>query len=147
MATSARALDELLRLTLVLQQDMTTGLASVGLTPARAHLVWVLAAAGPTTQVALARALDVTPRNVTGLVDGLVRDGLVTREPDPQDRRATRVTLTETGSRVAEGLVTGRAELADRLFEGLGEARVQALGDDLALLADRLETLVAQAAR
>src|SRR2546430_7400870 len=34
----------------------------------------------------LADELDSTPRNITGLVDHLERDGLVERVPDPQDR-------------------------------------------------------------
>jgi hypothetical protein len=37
----------------------------------------------------------VSPRNVTGLVDGLAESGFVTREPHPTDRRATLVALTE----------------------------------------------------
>ena len=45
----------------------------------------------------LAEALDSTPRNITGLVDHLERDGLVERVPDPDDRRSVRARLTEKG--------------------------------------------------
>src|SRR5215469_3405534 len=47
---------------------------------------------------ALAARLHVTPRNVTGLIDHLERDGLVARVPDPDDRRSILARLTELGS-------------------------------------------------
>ena len=45
----------------------------------------------------LAESLDVSPRNITGLVDHLELDKLVDRIPDPNDRRATRVQLAPAG--------------------------------------------------
>ena len=45
----------------------------------------------------LADDLSTTPRNITGLVDHLERDGLVERVPDPDDRRSVRARLTEAG--------------------------------------------------
>lgn len=48
----------------------------------------------------LTRALLVTAGNVTGIVDRLVRTGLVERRPVPSDRRAVRVALTPPGRQV-----------------------------------------------
>ncbi|MFE7531177.1 MarR family winged helix-turn-helix transcriptional regulator [Kitasatospora sp. NPDC057542] len=45
----------------------------------------------------LARAGGVSPRNATGLVDTLEREGLARRSPDPNDRRAVLVTATAEG--------------------------------------------------
>ncbi len=45
----------------------------------------------------LAGDLVMTPRNITGLVDHLERDGLVTRVPDAEDRRSVKARLTEAG--------------------------------------------------
>jgi DNA-binding MarR family transcriptional regulator len=45
----------------------------------------------------LAERLDVSPRNITGLVDHLEQDSLVERIPDPDDRRAVRVRLAPGG--------------------------------------------------
>lgn len=50
---------------------------------------------------AIAGFLGVTPRNVTGLVDGLEAAGLVERVPDPADRRATIVRVTAEGDAAA----------------------------------------------
>jgi len=45
----------------------------------------------------LAAVLSTTPRNITGLVDNLERDGYVKRVPDPDDRRAVQAQLTPAG--------------------------------------------------
>jgi DNA-binding MarR family transcriptional regulator len=109
-------LDRVLHLATLVQTDLAHFEKEQGLTTPRVHLLWVLGQAGPTTQQALARALEVTPRNVTGLVDGLVASGHVTREPHPGDRRATLVTPTALGARTIEDLVASHADLARRLF-------------------------------
>src|ERR671912_452474 len=93
-------LGQVLDVAVLVNQDMNGSLGEYGLTPARAHLLWELFHRGPCTQRVLADALDVTPRNVTGLVDALEATGYVTREPHPGDRRATLVTLTDHGTDV-----------------------------------------------
>ena len=45
----------------------------------------------------LSRRLMVTSGNVTGIADQLEHDGWLIREPDLEDRRATRLRLTERG--------------------------------------------------
>ena len=96
-----------------------TSLARMGLTEARAHLIWELRKLGPCPQRTLAAALRVTPRAVTALVDGLVETGFVTREPCPTDRRATLVTFTELGRSTAQTLADSHRELARQLFSGM----------------------------
>jgi DNA-binding MarR family transcriptional regulator len=49
------------------------------------------------TMSELAKALDVTQRRVTSLVDALEADGLVERRPHPTDGRSTIATLTKKG--------------------------------------------------
>ncbi|MGH7777176.1 MAG: MarR family winged helix-turn-helix transcriptional regulator [Candidatus Dormibacterales bacterium] len=70
-----------------------------GLSEGRLHLMLCLkrreGRATPAGE--LAGALDVSPRNVTGLVDHLEADGLVRRIGDPADRRAVLVELTPAG--------------------------------------------------
>lgn len=137
------ALDRILLLTVTLDADMTDGLAKVGLTPSRVRPVWVLHQNGPSTQRELADALGVSARNVTGLVDALVETGFVRRGPHPTDRRATLVTLTSRGRRVADGLAAGRVELARQLFEEMPRRTftglVAGLDSVLATITDLLE--------
>ena len=47
---------------------------------------------------ALAEHLRIAPRSATEVVDDLQERGLVERAPDPADRRATLVRLTEAGA-------------------------------------------------
>src|SRR3954454_11660083 len=51
------------------------------------------------TQLALAEAIRYDKTRLIGLLDELEREGLVTREPDPADRRARIVSLTAAGKR------------------------------------------------
>ena len=124
-------LDRVLLLSHLVQADLSRFEREAGLSTARVHLLWVLGSTGPSTQQALARALDVTPRNVTGLVDGLVASGHVSREPHPGDRRATLVTLTPLGARTVEGLTSSHADLAHRLFGHVPADRLAVFADVL----------------
>lgn len=117
--SQTEALDQLLQVVVLLNDDMTEALERLGLTPSRARLVWLLHHDAPTTQRALADALKVTPRNVTGLVDALVDTEFVSRHPHPADRRATLVSLTEHGASVMADMDTDHQELAELLFGGM----------------------------
>ena len=136
------ALDRVLLLTVLLGRDATESLARMGLTVARAHLLWELRARGPCTQRTLASALHVTPRAITALVDGLVETGFVTREPRPGDRRAILVTFTERGHATARELADGHRELARHLFGGLNAEAFDGFDAGLSHVVDRLRALV-----
>lgn len=138
----AVALDRLLELVVLLNADMTESLTQQGLSVPRAHLAWVLHRGGPVTQRALADALGVTPRNVTGLVDGLVASGHVTREAHPSDRRATLVALTPDGTAALEAMAEGHQELAATLFEPMSAPELRAFADGLEQVTERLREAV-----
>ena len=97
MAHSVSTFDRLLEVAVLLGKDMSSAFEGTGLTTARTHLLWVLHQLGPSTQAALALALEVTPRNISGLVDALEASGYVARSAHPSDRRATLVSLSEVG--------------------------------------------------
>ncbi|UZN03573.1 MarR family winged helix-turn-helix transcriptional regulator [Cellulomonas sp. S1-8] len=58
----------------------------------------------------LAAALDVAPRSVTSKVDQAEQDGWVRRVPDPDDRRATLVEITDAGHDLLDRLSARRHE-------------------------------------
>jgi len=77
-----------------------------GLSEGRLHALFALKSA-PERQLPLgelADQLEVTPRNVTGLIDHLERDGLVERIDDPADRRLTYARLTVAGAKRLDGM-------------------------------------------
>ena len=61
----------------------------------------------PQTPADLAEKAGVTRATITGLVDTLERDGLVTREHDSGDRRMMLVHLTEKGHETLRGILPG----------------------------------------
>jgi DNA-binding MarR family transcriptional regulator len=71
------------------------------LTPAQARLLCVLAL-GPRGMAELAQCFGVEKAALTGLIDRAERRGLVRRTTVPDDRRALRVTLTDTGRQAAD---------------------------------------------
>ncbi len=128
----------MLELAVLMSEDMTQSLARDGLTVSRARVLWELYHRGPSTQRVLAEALDVSPRNITGLVDGLVATGFVPREPHPTDRRATLVSFTERGARTAKEMDEGRQQLGELLFSEMSGKQFDGLVEGLGAVLTRL---------
>jgi DNA-binding MarR family transcriptional regulator len=64
----------------------------------------------------LAAQLGIVPRSATSVVDDLEAAGLVARQPDPHDRRATLVDLTPDGRQILTTLRQNRRDImADQL--------------------------------
>jgi DNA-binding MarR family transcriptional regulator len=78
----------------------------------------VIVFGGAIPQGALANAEQVRPPTITKLVAALEEQGLVEREPDPQDRRVMRVKATARGTRL---LHDGRRRRVASLAASLGE--------------------------
>lgn len=111
----------------------------LGLSPPRLSALSAVVFAGPITVGELAAAEHVRSPTMTRIVDGLVRDGLVLREPHPDDGRSVHVRATETGKLV---LTRGRA----RRLEELGSRLAGLDPDDIRTLA-RAAELMEQVAR
>ena len=77
-----------------------------GLSAPRLSALSVVVFGGPLTLGQLARAEQVRPPTMTKLVTGLEKDGLVRRQPDPHDKRLTKIVATAKGQRI---LLEGRA--------------------------------------
>lgn len=118
------ALNLVLELGSLLAHDQAESLPRMGLTPSRAHALWVLGESGPLTHRQLADALGIVPRSVTDLVDALEGDGLVARSSHPADRRALLVSLTAAGDALAQQLQRGHAQFAGALFSDLSDRDV-----------------------
>lgn len=69
--------------------------------PERGRLLWVVGETAVRAGLA-AQRMKLSAGAVTELVEGLVREGLVRREADPDDRRAVVLALTAEGRRVRE---------------------------------------------
>lgn len=138
-------LDRLLEIGDLFQRDMARAFEGTGLTTARVHLLWTLQHAGPSTQRELARLCEVTPRNITGLVDALEASGHVRRTPHPSDRRAVIVELTASAAATMKQMEKDHSDLNATLLEAVAPEDRDTVERGITAIADRLGTLVAQA--
>lgn len=98
-------------LRMVRREDKATGIS-----PPRLSALSVLAFAGPMSLAELAAAEEVRAPTMSRIVEGLVRDGLATREADPGNRRKVRVAATAEGkARLEAGRERRVSTLAGRL--------------------------------
>jgi DNA-binding MarR family transcriptional regulator len=100
-----------------------------GISPPRLSALSVLASGGPVSLAELAAAEEVKAPTMSRIVEGLVQDGLATREADPANRRKVRIAATDDGR---------------RRLEGARERRVRALRDRLRRLADSEQRALAR---
>jgi DNA-binding MarR family transcriptional regulator len=84
--------------------------------------------------------LGVTRPNVTKLVDGLERNGLVERLPHPSDKRMVQAHLTPAGQELAARALPGRRAHLARLWQGLDDDELATLADLLDRATERLAT-------
>ncbi|HZX37324.1 MAG TPA: MarR family transcriptional regulator [Streptomyces sp.] len=104
----------------------------------------------------LARLADAPdPLTMTQLADGVVysrsgltyqaglleKAGLITRGPDPDDYRATAVTLTDDGLALVRRVLPGHVQLARRLlFDPLSGEDLHHIGDIMTRVRDHMRT-------
>jgi DNA-binding MarR family transcriptional regulator len=107
---------------------------ALGISAPRLSVLSVLVFAGPKRIGELARMEQVEPPTMTRLVDGLVRDGLAVREPDPDDARAVRVRATPTGARTLRRGRARRVETLRSTLATLSPGELAALGEGVDVL-------------
>lgn len=93
----------------------------LGLTLSQLRVLYMLQGAPGTPAGAVAAQLKVRPSTATGVVDRLVRDGLVRRERDDLDRRRVRIWLTERGMRVINELRARNRAQIWKIFRNFSE--------------------------
>ncbi|MBF6298580.1 winged helix DNA-binding protein [Nocardia amamiensis] len=74
------------------------------------------------TQAALAKAIGADKTRIIGVLDELQRRGLISREPDPADRRVNLVSLTEAGRALRDRAQRDIQDREDQLLERLPAA-------------------------
>ena len=130
------ALDAVADLTHWFGQLVEAGTRAAGLTPVRARVLHEIHTTGPVRQRDLAASARMSPQQVAVIVDALLRAGLAAREPDPDDRRAVRVVLTDQGTDLAHNLEASRRRTARALLGDRPEEDVRRLVADLGRLTD-----------
>lgn len=98
-------------------------LSRYGLSPAARQALAALDGHGSAmTPGEVADRLLVTPGSVTSLLGTLERRGLVSRTPDPDDRRRVLVAITDDGRALVQQFVPEAVALQTAVMAGLSEA-------------------------
>jgi DNA-binding MarR family transcriptional regulator len=82
--------------------------------------------------------LMVSPANITGLVEGLVKKGLVNRTEDPGDRRKRLAELTPRGIKFMETFIPESIKFLQEIFASVTPEDKQQLYDRLAQISTLL---------
>jgi DNA-binding MarR family transcriptional regulator len=99
-----------------LRETSHEALAPWDITPSAFRALRVLGHNGDMRLSELSEHLRIAPRSVTEVADTLEARGLAERRPDPVDRRATLVGLTERGAGVLDAIGAARGTEAERVF-------------------------------
>ena len=87
----------------------------------------------------LAAALEVTPPNITGIVDRLVEHGLVSRKENPEDRRVLLLRTTDKGKTLLAKLRGSSTSRMSGILSGLTDEELSALAKGLEAIARETE--------
>jgi DNA-binding MarR family transcriptional regulator len=96
-------------------------LAPWDINPSHLRALRVLKGRGVMRLSELSDHLHIAARSTTEVVDALETRDLVERRPDPDDRRATLVALTEHGTSVLEAIRAARGTETERAFGRLSQ--------------------------
>lgn len=123
-----------------LRHASTATLEPLGVTPGHGRALAVLHRHGPMRLSAFAEHLRIAPRSATEVADALAERGLAVRAPDPADRRAVLLSLTDDGEATARAVHEARHREAAALFGTLSGEDREALAAILRRLADPAPT-------
>jgi DNA-binding MarR family transcriptional regulator len=121
-------------------------MSGCGLSMARTKVLRRLREQGPTRQSALAADFGLSPHSITDIVDGLERLGMAERRPDPTDRRAKLVAITDAGEAGLDVANATRERLLTQIFGVLSEADRATLLRLLGSLDEAAKQLIATSA-
>jgi MarR family 2-MHQ and catechol resistance regulon transcriptional repressor len=125
-----------------MHEAMNDWLAGYKLSMAKFDLLSLLAYRTPDHQLPMAEIgarMCVTGANVTGLVDGLERQGFVRRANLPGDRRVVLAQVTEAGMALIDDITPKHHEHMRSLWSELNDAEIQQLTSLLTRLTHSFE--------
>ncbi|WP_433827091.1 MarR family winged helix-turn-helix transcriptional regulator [Actinoplanes sp. CA-015351] len=128
-----------IRLQHVFADDRSDPLFATHLTMSQLKILLLLARHGTVSGGELARMLGVGAAALSGMVDRLVVQDLVTRAEDMHDRRVRRIGLTKAGTEVIDGIITAGVSRQRHLLSRLS-------ADELSIVSQAMDLLLREAA-
>jgi MarR family transcriptional regulator, transcriptional regulator for hemolysin len=94
----------------------------LGLTRAQCKVLGYLARNEGINQAGLADLLEIKPMTLVRQIDRMEEDGWIERRPDPADRRARRLVLTDKARQILARILDLSNEIRTEAFAGLSDA-------------------------
>lgn len=129
------------RLTAKLRSEMEKTWKTHGLNPASFDVLATLRRSGKPEGLSPGELLDltmVTSGTMTNRIDQLVKQGLVERVTNPEDKRGFLIRLTKSGFETIENAVVDHVETQHFLLQGLSSAEAKDLNELLKTLAEKV---------
>src|SRR4051812_21253513 len=120
---------------------------SYGMTRAQWQVLSRLERSEGLKQAELAELLDLQPITLTRLVDRLCDNGLIERRPDPNDRRAKRLFLTEEARPLMDRLAVLGEEVMGEVLAGIDDSEVTLLLSKLGRAKENLREAIQKSNR
>ena len=93
----------------------------LGVTVSQGYILLALPDTGSVTMNDLSVRMRLANSTMTRMADQLIQKRMITREPDPEDRRIVRVRLTEQGQDVKIRLKRAMQDLFSQILEDIPE--------------------------
>src|SRR6516165_6550427 len=126
--------DEFGRTAKLLGARLASRLSHHDLSVPRAHLLVALLRHGPQRISQLGGHVGISQGTASTLAEALVREGLLERQADPGDGRATQLALTAAGTERAQAWLAGYEAAASEVFAALPTGQRPALLTALRIL-------------
>jgi DNA-binding MarR family transcriptional regulator len=112
-----------------LLRDVRTEDSAMGIGPAQASALSVVVFGGPLSLSDLAEAEQVRPPTMSRIVEALVREGLVRREANREDRRSVIISSTDKGTKIIYEGRSRREKRLIKLLSHLDDEEIKCLGN------------------
>lgn len=108
------------------KQQIVSISAEYGLTSMQA-LTLLISGETPRPMNSFCKMYDCDASNITGIIDGLEEKKLVSRRPDPRDRRVKVIQIEKPGERLRAKIAAQLAAQSHSLFNGLSDSEIEQL--------------------
>jgi MarR family transcriptional regulator for hemolysin len=115
----------------LLRRRVDKAAQTIGLTSAQWRVLAYLARAEGSNQASLADHMDMEPITLSRHLDRMEAGGMLERRADPNDRRAHRLFLTDSGRKLIEGFRVVTVEVMKDFTEGVSEEEIAIATDIL----------------
>ncbi|MCA1441827.1 MarR family transcriptional regulator, partial [Ensifer sp. IC4062] len=105
--------------------DRKVNAMQLGITPGEARTLIQVATTEGIKQAEIATRMGIEPMTLSAYLDRLEALGLVARVPDPADRRAKNVVVSDRADPLIDEMMAGLREMMGAYTEGLGEGGLE----------------------